>query len=197
MSNYHVRRFRMINNKEHMERVFEDFKLVKEVPREIIDKYRDKLGEDVIEIWEKYGFGSTFKGYLKIVNPDDLQELLEETYPIPLEEIPVFVTGMGDIVVCDNRGNFVILDYRHQRIQVLWVDQKIKWYFFDDEFQETFWQWNPYFEAVEKYGEPGYDECFGYEPLLSLGGDESVDSLSKVNYKIHIYLISGFQGILS
>ena len=187
----------MINNKEHMERVFEDFKLVKEVPREIIDKYRDKLGEDVIEIWEKYGFGSTFKGYLKIINPDDLQELLEETYPVPLEEIPVFVTGMGDIIVCDNRGNFVILDYRHQRIKVLWVRQKIKWYYFNDEFQERYWQWNPYFEAVEKYGEPGYDECFGYEPLLSLGGDESVDCLSKVNYKIHIYLITGFQGILS
>ena len=187
----------MINNKEHMERVFEDFKLVKEVPREIIDKYRDKLGEDVIEIWEKYGFGSTFKGYLKIVNPDDLQELLEETYPVPLEEIPVFVTGMGDIIAYDNRGNFVILDYRHQRIKVLWVRQKIKWYYFNDEFQERYWQWNPYFEAVEKYGEPEYDECFGYEPLLSLGGDESVDFLSKVNYKINIYLISDIQGILS
>ena len=180
-----------------MERVFEDFKLVKEVPREIIDKYRDKLGEDVIEIWEKYGFGSTFKGYLKIVNPDDLQELLEETYIMPFDDIPVFVTGMGDIITCNSRGSFTLLDYRHQRIQVLGVDRKMKWYFFDEDFQETFWQWNPYFEAVEKYGEPGYDECFGYEPLLSLGGDESVDCLSKVNYKIHIYLITGFQGILS
>ena len=188
----------MINNKEYMERVFEDFKLIKEVPREIIDMYRGKLGKDVIEIWEKYGFGSTFKGYLKIINPDDLQELLEETYIMPFDDIPVFVTGMGDIITCNSRGSFTILDYRHQRIKVVWTDQEIWWsYFFGDYYQQRYWQWNPYFEAVEKYGEPGYDECFGYEPLLSLGGDESVDSLSKVNYKIHIYLISGMQGILS
>jgi hypothetical protein len=104
---------------------------------------------------------------------------------------------MGDIIAYDNRGNFVILDYRHQRIKVIWTDKEIMWCYFDDEFQETYWQWDPYFEAVEKYGEPEYDECFGYQPLLSLGGDESVDSLSKVNYKIHIYLISDMQGILS
>ena len=188
----------MINNKEHMGRVFEDFKLVEEVPREIIDKYRGKLGKDVIEIWEKYGFGSTFKGYLKIINPDDLQELLEETYIMPFDDIPVFVTGMGDIITCNSRGSFTILDYRHQRLNILWTRQEIEWeYFLEDFYQKDYWQWNPYFEAVEKYGEPGYDECFGYEPLLSLGGDESVDFLSKVNYKIHIYLISDIQGILS
>ena len=186
----------MRNNKEYMEKVFKDFKLYKKVPKELINKYNDKLGEDVIEIWEKYGFGSTFKGYLKIINPDDLQELLEETYIMPYDDIPVFVTGMGDIITYNSRGAFTIVDYRHQRLDIIGIDQKINWYFFfDDEFKE-YWQWDPYFEAVEKYGEPGYDECFGYEPLLSLGGDESVENLKKVNYKAHIFLMSEFQGIL-
>ena len=187
----------MLNNKEYMEKVFKDFKLYKKVPNEIINKYKDKLGEDVIEIWEKYGFGSTFKGYLKIINPDDLQELLEETYIMPFDDIPVFVTGMGDIITCNSRGSFTIADYRHQRINILWTGKEIEWdYFLDDFFQEDYWKWNPYFEAVEKYGEPEYDECFGYEPLLSLGGDESVENLKKVNYKAHIFLMSEFQGIL-
>ena len=186
----------MRNNKEYMEKVFKDFKLYKKVPKELINKYNDKLGEDVIEIWEKYGFGSTFKGYLKIINPDDLQELLEETYIMPWDDIPVFVTGMGDIITYNSRGAFTIVDYRHQRLDIIGIDQKINWYFFfDDEFKE-YWQWDPYFEAVEKYGEPGYDECFGYEPLLSLGGDESVENLKIVNYKAHIFLMSEFQGIL-
>jgi hypothetical protein len=123
-----------------MERVFSDFKLSAEVPREIIDKYRDKLGKDVIEIWEKYGFGSTFKGYLKIINPDDLQELLEETYIMPFDDIPVFVTGMGDIITCNSRKSFTILDYRHQRIKVVWTDQEIWWsYFFGDYYQQRYW----------------------------------------------------------
>lgn len=133
---------------------------------------------------------------MKIINPDDLQELLEETYIMPYDDIPVFVTGMGDIITYNSRGAFTIVDYRHQRLDIIGIDQKINWYFFfDDEFKE-YWQWDPYFEAVEKYGEPGYDECFGYEPLLSLGGDESVENLKIVNYKAHIFLMSEFQGIL-
>ncbi len=183
---------------ENMERVFSDFKLHKKVTDDVINKYRDKVGEDVIEIWEKYGFGSTFKGYLKIINPDDLQELLEETYIMPFDDIPVFVTGMGDIIVCNSTGSFGILDYRHQRIKVLWSKRKIMWtYFLNDYFQDKYWMWNPYFEAVERYGEPDYDECFGYEPLLSLGGEERVENLKIVKYDVHIRIISEVQGILS
>lgn len=182
---------------EYMKKVFSDFKLYKKVTEDTISKYKDRVGEDVVEIWEKYGFGSTFNGYLKIINPDDIKELLEETYIMPFDDIPVFVTGMGDIIACDSRGNFVIIDYRHQRIEVLWTKKEIEWdFFFDEDCQEE-WQWNPYFEAVEKYGEPQYDECFGYEPLLSLGGKESVDNLRKLKYEVHIIIMAEIQGILS
>jgi hypothetical protein len=49
---------------------------------------------------------------------------------------------------------------------------------------------------VKKYGEPEYDECFGYEPLLSLGGKESVENLKKVKYEVHISLMGEIQGVL-
>ncbi len=183
---------------ESMEKVFKDFTLAEKVSQDTITKYKERVGADVVAIWEKYGFGSTFKGYLKIINPADLQELLEETYIMPLDEIPVFATGMGDIIACDSRGNFVILDYRHQRIKVLWTQKKIRWNFFlNNYFQDEYWQWHPYFEAVERYGEPEYDECFGYEPLLSLGGAESVANLKKVKYQVHLILIGEIQGVLS
>jgi hypothetical protein len=182
---------------EYVEKVFSDFKLHEKVTKDTINKYKNKVGDDVIEIWEKYGFGTTFNGYLKIINPDDMQELLEETYIMPFDDTPVFVTGMGDIIVCNSRGSFGILDYRHQRIEVLWTKKEIEWDFFFDDYYEKEWQWNPYFEAVEKYGEPQYDECFGYEPLLSLGGKESVDNLRKMKYEVHISIIAQMQGILS
>lgn len=182
---------------DDMKKVFSDFKLYEKVSEDIINKYRDKVGDDVVEIWKKYGFGTTFNGYLKIINPDDVQELLEETYIMPFGDIPIFVTGMGDIITCNNRGSFVIADYRHQRIKGLWVDREIEWDFFFDEDCKEELQWNPYFEAVEKYGEPAYNECFGYEPLLSLGGKENVDKLRKVNYEVHITIMAEIQGVLS
>lgn len=182
---------------EDMKKVFSDFKLYKKVDKNIIDKYKDIVGKDVVEIWEKYGFGSTFNGYFKIINPDDYQELLEQTYIMPFDDIPVFITGMGDIITCDSMGSFTILDYRHQRIKVLWTEKEIEWDCFYESFYEKYWKWNPYFEAVEKYGEPEYNECFGYEPLLSLGGKESIENLKKVNFEVHITIMGEIQGILS
>ena len=182
---------------EDMKKVFSDFKLYKKVDEDIINKYRDIVGNDVIEIWEKYGFGSTFNGYFKIVNPDDYQALLEETYIMPFNDIPVFITGMRDIITCNSRESFTILDYRHQRLEILWTQKEIEWDFFFADYYEEEWQWNPYFEAVDNYGEPEYNECFGYEPLLSLGGKESVESLKKVDFEVHITIIGEMQGILS
>lgn len=171
--------------------------LRQKVDKDIIDKYQDIVGNDVVEIWKTYGFGSTFNGYLKIVNPDDYQELLEETYIMPFNDVPVFITGMGDIITCNSRGGFTILDYRHERLETLWTNKEIEWDFFYEQFYEDWWQWNPYFEAVKKYGEPKYDECFGYEPLLSLGGNESVENLKKVNFEVHITIMGEIQGILT
>ncbi|WP_458104641.1 DUF1851 domain-containing protein [Bacillus sp. PK3-037] len=39
--------------------------------------------------------------------------------------------------------------------------------------------WEPYPEASRIYGKPDYDECFGYTPLLGLGGSEIVENLEK------------------
>lgn len=39
-----------------------------------------------------------------------------------------------------------------------------------------------------------YDECFGYVPLLALGGSEKVENLKKVKIKEHIKLITQMVG---
>jgi len=39
-----------------------------------------------------------------------------------------------------------------------------------------------------------YDECFGFVPLLPMGGKKDVDHLEKVNEKVHIELITQLLG---
>ena len=38
---------------------------------------------------------------------------------------------------------------------------------------------NQYYKAVNEHGNLLYIECFGYMPLLALGGDEDTDNLKK------------------
>ena len=51
-----------------------------------------------------------------------------------------------------------------------------------------------YKAAIKKLGDLEYDECFGYVPLLALGGKESVDNLKKVKIREHIAMIYEFVG---
>ena len=75
------------------EEILNDFKKEKDMPKEVIEKYRNLVPKEMIEIWEKYGLGSFLNGYLRVINPDDYKELVEETYFRRNVAIPIFITA--------------------------------------------------------------------------------------------------------
>lgn len=95
-----------------------DFKKDSDVPQEVIEKYRDVLPDELIEVWKKYGFGSFYGGFLKTVNPDDYADVLHEIAPLFEKEVVMFTTGLADLIVLemetkdDDRGYAHILLYR-------------------------------------------------------------------------------------
>ncbi|BDG30759.1 hypothetical protein PthBH41_04710 [Parageobacillus thermoglucosidasius] len=58
--------------------IFNHFKLEGKVPISTVEKYKGRIPSEVVDIWKQYGFGSVLQGYLKIVNPDKFQDLLED-----------------------------------------------------------------------------------------------------------------------
>lgn len=88
-------------------------------------------------------------------------------------------------IVKYKNGNFVMLAKNFKRfIQNLG----------DDYFIEKYFQIPQYIEAVNKLGKLEQDECFGYVPLLGLGGSEKVQNLKKVKIREYIELISQLVG---
>ncbi|MBD5112054.1 MAG: DUF1851 domain-containing protein [Ruminococcaceae bacterium] len=61
------------------------------------------------------------------------------------------------------------------------------------DFRHTVLSWDLYEKAVKKLGVPAYEECFAYEPLLSLGSKEKVENLRKVNLLVHLDIVSQMQ----
>ncbi|MDY4669113.1 MAG: DUF1851 domain-containing protein [Oliverpabstia sp.] len=61
-------------------------------------------------------------------------------------------------------------------------------------FRKKYFDIGLYQEAVQKFGELKEEECFGFVPLLALGGKENVEHLQKVNVKVQIELITKFIG---
>ncbi|MGE7765738.1 T6SS immunity protein Tdi1 domain-containing protein [Peribacillus sp. NPDC096540] len=175
--------------------IFDNFKLFEKAQAETINNFNGYIPEQVLEVWNKYGFGSILNGYLNIVNPEEYQELLKDVYVRNEDTLVLFTTSMGDLIVWEDNKYLILLNFRKGEIKGISSGFK---YFFPDLEDESFYQeildWNPYPEAVEKYGEPDFDECFGYTPLLGLGGPEKVENMKKVKLIEHIYLITQFMG---
>lgn len=178
-------------------KIFDDFTFKERTPEEVIQRYSGKLPEEILGIWHQYGFGSFLNGYLKFINPAQYVELLKEVYVRSEQAVPVAVTSMGDIFVWEKSRYLNLLNFRKMRVDVICAGFA---FFLEDlndiSFLEEELSWEPYPEAVEIYGQPAFDECFGYVPLLGLGGTEKVENLKKVKVMEHIYLTAQFFGPL-
>ncbi|MBC2048191.1 T6SS immunity protein Tdi1 domain-containing protein [Listeria booriae] len=179
--------------------IFDDFKMVLAVKEDLKIQYADKIPNAMMELWNEFGFGSCMGGYLKIVNPEEYKEILTESYLRSENTIALFATSMGDLILLETEADgdtyVVMVNYRWGKTKVLASNFDYFLRFLEeDEFRDRALEWYPYQEAKEKNGTPAYEECFGYVPLLALGGAEKVDNLKKVKLKEHIILISALAG---
>lgn len=177
-----------------MEKYFEDFVRVAPVSDKVIEKYKNKVPDEMIEFWKEYGFGSFSNGYLKSVNPDDFEDILIEGSQRFHDGIVLFTTSMGDLIIWSD--NYVrVLNFRYGINDTVMAGFK---FFFEDifdiEFRDEELKWSFYSKAVELYGIPDYDECFGYVPILGIGGSEKVENLEKVKIREYLLIIINFMG---
>ncbi|MBC1791872.1 GAD-like domain-containing protein [Listeria booriae] len=70
-----------------------DFIHVNKMAEEVCQKYSGKIPDELLSIWRDYGIGGLLNGYLKIINPDDFQDILEETYFRSDVSIAIFATS--------------------------------------------------------------------------------------------------------
>ena len=176
-----------------------------DVPEEIIEKYRGKVSDDIISLWREYGFCTTEDGYYKLVNPDDYIDIIGEIYggehdnvAVTDEAAVVFATGMADVILYDNDGFFIYVNVRHEKCGAIGKNFTVTMRRMRTaDFRHTVLSWEPYEDAVKKLGVPTYEECFAYESLLSLGGNENVDNLRKVNLAVHLDIVSQMQEIIN
>ena len=180
---------------EILENVLSDFIKYSDVDEKIINKYENQLPQEIIDLWKNYGYGTFYNGYLKVINPNEYKELVEKTYFQGNVSIPILATAFGDIITWEKNQFLGILKYRYGENDVISDGFD---FFFEDlqagEFDKEHFTISKYKDAIDKYGKLEYDECFGYTPILAMGGNESVENLKNVKIKEYIAIISNFIG---
>ena len=170
---------------------FDSFEKERNAEHELCIKYSSILPQDLVNVWQKYGFGSLMDGYLRIINPDEYKPLLDDSYGLSSTAIPIFVTAFADIVTWEKGRYIRIIKYKDGTFEGIAAGFNYFWGdLADGAFDASVFEIKQYKEAVRKWGLLQFDECFGYTPLLGLGGSRKVDNLRKVKIKEHIDLIT-------
>ena len=124
-------------------------------------------------VWflERVWFGNILQWLLKSDRPERVYRTCAAVIFWRWSYYPIFATAFGDIITWEDNKYIGILKYRYQDSDIISTG-------FEDFFEEVeegildddYFTIKKYNAAVKKYGELEYDECFGYVPLLALGG---------------------------
>lgn len=172
-----------------------DFIKTNDMPEEIIKKYSSMIPAEIEDIWKDYGIGSFLYGYLRIINPDEYLTLIKDTYFRGDVSVPLFITAFGDIITWGKNEYVGIVNYKNGTFDIIIKSMKnFSRCLEENYFINKFFEISLYNEAINLMGDLDIDECFGYVPLLGLGGNKNLENLKKVKTREHIELISRVVG---
>ena len=176
------------------EEILNDFKKEKEMPKEVIEKYRNLVPKEMIEIWEKYGLGSFLNGYLRVINPGDYKELVEETYFRGNVAIPIFITAFADVVTWEEDELIGMIEYKTLDVNAIWEGMDNFFELLSNKrFLEKNFELEMYNKALKLYGEVGYEDCYCFVPVIPVGG-KKIENLQKGKAFTHIEVIVYLMG---
>ena len=55
----------------------------------LLTNSRIKIPETLLKIWQNYGLGTSMNGYIKVINPDDYQSIIDNTYFPYKDAVPI------------------------------------------------------------------------------------------------------------
>jgi hypothetical protein len=167
----------------------------KPVPTEIIEKYKDIVPRSLIRLWEEDGWGGYAEGLLWTIDPTKYQEIVPRWIELGANGVPFMRTCFGDLLVWDDKtmGRTVkMIDIRHCQREIICEGMRhmFEVSFCHDVYLNYALKTDEFSEIKKRLGALRSEECYGYEPVLILGGDEILDNLKKVNFDVYLDILT-------
>ena len=177
----------------------------REVPQEVIKKYETILPAPIIDLWKRHGFGGYYDGLFWTINPDDYLGYVEDWIDFFDYEIyPIMRTAFADIIVIydvkkdDKDVGVENINIRHGKTNFVTIGVED---FFRDILIEPgrFMSKSRinddlFFYGVDNLGILKSDQCYGFEPIALLGGEETEKNMKTCNFDIHLDILTQVLG---
>lgn len=175
---------------------FNTFTQVAPISEETIARFAGQVPVEVVELWRRQGAGLVGDdGFFRVVDPDRAVRMLEGVFAVPAGSTVLFLTALGDVVVHTD-GSYFVVKFRFGAIDLargLSFDGLVA-LIEDARHRDDVWEWQPYPAARDRDGVPEFEQCFGFVPLLALGGPNDAEHLQLGGLYEHLALIAQLAG---
>ncbi len=178
--------------------IFEDFE--KDYPPrencvvpapEAIQKYERLLPADLIGKWREAGWCSYGKGLLWMVDPEQLNDVLDEFVNLKGDKPVVFLRTAFAHLYFWHDGFVYSLDVHGGSVsQVTEVVAEMFTLLCHPRMKEKILRVSLFKHARQKLGDLGRDECYAFEPALALGGAGTPDTIRRVPMREHLAILA-------
>jgi len=175
---------------------FRSFQRAEPIGDDAIARFSDRVPAAAAQMWRTHGAGFVGDhGFFRFVDPARAAQMLDGVFGLPDGATVLFTTALGDLVVHVN-GLYLVIKPRWGAIDLI-QDKSFEQLVDavqDSALLESVWEWEPYPGAAERDGVPGFEQCFGFVPLLALGGRATADSLQLSGLYEHLDVIARMAG---
>jgi hypothetical protein len=171
-----------------------------DVPPSTIERYRNKLPEQLLAYWQEHGWSGYANGLFWTVDPQEYEPVLEAWIgDTPFMEQDAYHivarSAFGGLYFWGERSGYA-LDLFAPGSFVLPKSPKTG--SLNDRIQKFFGFRDPeendfadlFAPALKKLGRLQHDEMYGFVPALALGGPSTLDHLQKVQAVEHLVLLA-------
>lgn len=160
-----------------------------EVNAETLEKYRGKVPELLLAIWERHGLTSHGQGELWFTNPDDFTDIVQAFFG---NQYPFIVYARTSF-----RRLWTILDDRlytiHPQIARAIYGHKLE--LFDTLMSSGLISASSDFhtehvKALKQFGPLKADQLYGAVPVLPLGGNGSLEETQVVQLREYLFMVA-------
>lgn len=129
--------------------------------------------------------------HIWLVDPSELSDVLEDFFE-PEEGFVVFGrTALADLLLWNEQGVHVL---HTQYGETAFLTENLELYFnyslAKERYLHNALDWEIYQKALSVLGPLTYEECFGYQPILALGGEPSPGNLRKVRMREYLGILA-------
>lgn len=158
-------------------------------------QWRNLLPELLLDDWDQFGFRRFADGLFWWTDPVYMSPVLVDWPDIPGRFVPFARSAWGNLFLWGD-GGLHFLDVHHGELISTSVDLELalNHWLPDEETQEEILSRAEFTLVKARIGPPEWDEMYGYEPALALGGSGDLSTVRRYKIREHLSILGQLHG---